>query len=55
VPTRLQKKNCTDRELQLTGQSQTGSTGFGQESPGYFWLKAAELKFSSEVQLASSI
>jgi hypothetical protein len=54
VPTRLQK-NCTDRELQLTGQSQTGSTGFGQESPGYFWLKAAELKFSSEVQLASSI
>jgi hypothetical protein len=33
----------------------TGSTGFGQESPGYFWLKAAELKFSSEVQLAKPV
>jgi hypothetical protein len=31
-----------------------GSTGFNQDGPGKNWLKAAELKFSSEVQLASS-
>jgi hypothetical protein len=31
-----------------------GSTGFDQDGPGKIWLKATELKFSSEVQLASS-
>jgi hypothetical protein len=58
------KKNCSwqtcaDRPA-LTGQRpvqpvfNAGSTGFGQDGPGKIWLKAAELKFSSEVQLASS-
>jgi hypothetical protein len=43
-----------------TGQRQVqpvhyaGSTGFNQDGPGKNWLKTAELKFSSEVQLASS-
>jgi hypothetical protein len=31
-----------------------GSTGFDQDGPGKNWLKTAELKFSSEVQLTSS-
>jgi hypothetical protein len=50
---------CADRPA-LTGQRpvqpvyNTGSTGFDQDGPGKIWLKAAELKFSSEVQLASS-
>jgi hypothetical protein len=34
--------------------SETGSTGFGQDGPGKIWLKTTELKFSFEVQLASS-
>jgi hypothetical protein len=45
--TGLRGQTCADR-------SKTGSTGFGQDGPGKIWLKTAELKFSSEVQLASS-
>jgi hypothetical protein len=45
--TGLSGQTCADR-------SETGSTGFGQDGPGKIWLKAAELKISSEVQLASS-
>jgi hypothetical protein len=47
-----------DRPAQ-TGQTpvqpvtHTGSTGFGQGAPGKNWSKAAELKFSCKVQLAS--
>ena len=56
---RLKKLQVTD----LRGQAgqrpvqpvhYAGSTGFNQDGPGKNWLKAAELKFSSEVQLASS-
>jgi hypothetical protein len=57
--TDLRGQACADRPA-LTGQSpvqpvfNTGSTGFGQDGPDKIWLKTAELKFSSEVQLASS-
>ena len=57
--TDLRGQACADRPA-LTGQRpvqpvfNAGSTGFGQDGPGKIWLKAAELKFSSEVQLASS-
>jgi hypothetical protein len=50
---------CADRSA-LTGQRpvqpvyNADSTGFDQDGPGKIWLKAAELKFSSEVRLASS-
>ena len=56
---RLKKLQVTDLRGQ-TGQRPVqpvhyaGSTGFNQDGPGKIWLKAAELKFSSEVQLASS-
>jgi hypothetical protein len=59
--TGLRGQTCADRsETGSTGQRpvqpvfNAGSTGFGQDGPGKIWLKAAELKFSSEVQLASS-
>jgi hypothetical protein len=56
---------CADRPARTDLRGQTGqrpvqpvfnagSTGFDQDGPGKIWLKAAELKFSSEVQLASS-
>jgi hypothetical protein len=47
------EKAAADRPAR-TGWSETGSTGFDQDDPSKIWLKAAELKFSSEVQLASS-
>jgi hypothetical protein len=56
---RLKKVQVTD----LRGQAgqrpvqpvhYAGSTGFNQDGPGKNWLKTAELKFSFEVQLASS-
>jgi hypothetical protein len=52
-------QTCADRPA-LTDQRpvqpvfNASSTGFGQDGPGKIWLKAAELKFSSKVQLASS-
>jgi hypothetical protein len=55
----LRGQACADRAA-LTGQRpvqpvfHAGSTGFGQDGPGKIWLKAAELKFSSKVQLISS-
>jgi hypothetical protein len=57
--TDLRGQACADRPA-LTGQRpvqpvyNAGSTGFDQDGPGKIWLKAAELKFSSEVQLTSS-
>jgi hypothetical protein len=57
--TDLRGQACADRPA-LTGQRpvqlvfNVGSTGFGQDGSGKIWLKAAELKFSSEVQLATS-
>jgi hypothetical protein len=57
--TDLRGQACADRTA-LTGQRpvqpvhNAGSTGFNQDGPGKIWLKTAELKFSSEVQLASS-
>jgi hypothetical protein len=56
--TDLRGQACTDRTA-LTGQRpvqpvhNAGSTGFDQDGPGKIWLKPAELKFSSEVQLTS--
>jgi hypothetical protein len=58
-PAWLKRLQLTDLHGQ-TGQRQVqpvfnvGSTVFDQDGPGEIWLKAAELKFSSEVQLASS-
>jgi hypothetical protein len=57
--TDLRGQACADRPA-LTDQRpvqpvfNAGSTGFDQDGPGKIWLKAAGLKFSSEVQLASS-
>jgi hypothetical protein len=62
---RDQKKGAADRPARTGLRGQTGqrpvqpvhyagSTGFNQDGPGKNWLKTAELKFSSEVQLASS-
>jgi hypothetical protein len=60
---RLKKVQRTDLRADRpaqTGQTpvqpvtHTGSTGFGQCAPGKNWSKAAELKFSCKVQLASS-
>jgi hypothetical protein len=54
------RQACADRPA-LTGQRpvqpvfNTGSTGFGQDGPGKIWLKTAELKFSSKVQLAKPV
>jgi hypothetical protein len=56
--TDLRGQVCADRTA-LTGQRpvqpvhNAGSTGFDQDDPGKIWLKAAELRFSSEVQLAT--
>jgi hypothetical protein len=59
------KKDAADRPARTGLRGQTGqipvqpvhyagSTGYNQDGPGKKWLKTAELKFSSEVQLASS-
>jgi hypothetical protein len=46
-------QTCVNRPVR-SDRAETGSTGFNQDGPGKNWLKTAELKFSSEVQLASS-